>query len=62
MMLKENLFIYAAIYQIPIQLAVGIIVFFILLFTYGYFWIRRHNRKEDEKRKLYKDIHQLGKK
>ncbi|MDB5199429.1 MAG: hypothetical protein JWO92_1392 [Chitinophagaceae bacterium] len=61
-MLKERLFIYGEIYQISIPLAIGILVFFILLFTYGYFWIRRHNRKENEKRNLNKDIHQLGKK
>lgn len=60
-MQKEKLFI-GEIHQIRLDLAIGIVVFFILLFTYGYFWIRRHNRKEDEKRKLNKDIHQLGKK
>ena len=50
------------IYQIRLDLAIGIIVSFILLFTYGYFWIRRHNKKENEKRNFNKDINQIGKK
>lgn len=61
-MMSEKQFFYGEIYQIRSDVAIGIIVFLILLFTYGYFWIRRHNKREDEKRKMNKDIHELGKK
>ena len=49
------------IFEIPLWFAITVVIVFILLFIYGYFWIRRHNRKENERINLNKDIHKIGK-
>ena len=49
------------IYYIPVWVAITVLVFFAILLIYGVIWIAKHNKKENERQQLNKDIHNMGK-
>jgi hypothetical protein len=60
-MARVSLNIFIDVYRFDIRLVLAFIFPLILIYIYGYFWLRKHNRKEREKRNLENDLNKIGK-
>ena len=49
------------IHFIPMWLGLSILILLILAFIFGYFFIKRHIKKEKEKELINNEISQIGK-
>jgi predicted membrane protein len=53
--------IFLTVFYIPLWLFISVIIAFIIFFICGYYFIKKHNQREKDRRNIENEINRIGK-